>query len=449
MNAVVTKGKSELERCLKVSVDFHKIEKAVKKQLEKASRNARIPGFRPGRVPLKVMQKHYGNGIRQDVLQDSVKTALHAALQDHKLRPATSPSVQITKDTPGEDMEFTANFEIYPQIKEIQGLDNLTVEKPVIKIDDKDVDAMLEDMCKKNLNWKTVERACKLQDRVNIDYELRQDGKSIENGATKKFNLVLGSGVMIPGFEDKLASCKTGKEKKFTLTFPAEYPEKEFANSKFDFLIKINKIEESSKPEVNEEFAKKLGMTDVKSLRTEVRKTMQLDLDAAIKIYQKQQVFRHISTANKTVQLPGSLVTSQEQLLKDQVVKKLGLKNSEELSDSFIEKSDFTGQASNSVLLRFIVEQFMQDFKLEVDTDEVRRRIEMTAGMFEDPQKAAKQYYNDPSMLSFVQSAVIEDQVVKKIVASAKTTEKTYKFTDFFELYRKNPNVKEVKKTKK
>ena len=252
---------SGLERRMTVGVPAEEIDSEVAQRLQKASKTVRIDGFRKGKIPAKVIKQRFGLGVRQEVVGEALSRSFYEAVSKEELRPAGQPAIEPVKDEEGADLEYIATFEIYPEV-ELQDFAQVSVARPVATISDDDVAAMVENLRTQRANWNEVDRAAADSDQVNIDYKGTQNGEEFPGGTADASDLVLGSGRMIPGFEDAVIGLSAGEEKTISLTFPEDYHAEELRGAAVEFAVKVNAVKEQVLPELNDEFYEQFGVKE-------------------------------------------------------------------------------------------------------------------------------------------------------------------------------------------
>ena len=412
---------SGLERRLTVGVPAEKVDSAVEDKLQEAKKNVRLDGFRPGKVPMREVKRRFGSAVRNDVLADVMREAFIEAVEQEKLQPAGMPGFEATTNEPGKDLEFVATFEVYPEV-ELQAFDGIAVEKPQADVSDEDVDTMIETLRQQRAQFEEVERAAEQGDRVNINYKGLKDGEAFEGGTADGQNLELGSGQMIPGFEDGIVGMKAGEEKDIDVTFPEEYHSEELKGQAVVFQIKVNKVEGKQLPEVDAEFMKAFGVDDgdEAKFKAEVRKNMERELKNAITGKVKEQVMEGLSDLH-AFDLPAALVSQEVQRMRQQMVQQFG--GGQQFDASILPDDLFTEQAQRSVRLGLIIRAILDQNELKADADKVKARVE-------EPEEVVNWVYGNPQQLQQSEGAVLEEQVVDLVLASAKVEEKTMSYQD-------------------
>src|SRR5210317_2091589 len=340
---VSVEATSGLERQLTVTVPAERIDNDVNKQVAQQARTRRMDGFRPGKVPPKVIKRMYGEAIRYDVLNRVVQESFFEAVQEQSLQPAGTPSIEFKNDKEGEDFSFTATFEIYPEI-ELKDLSGVEIEKQSAEIKKADIAKMIETLQKQQAGWKDTKGMAKDGFKVNLDFEGFVDGEAFEGGKAEGQDLVLGSGQMIPGFEAGIEGHKKGEEFDIEVTFPEEYQAENLKGKQATFKIKLNSVEKPELPELNEEFFAKFGVeaADQAAFEEEVSKNMAREMNQALKNKLKTQVFDALIAANE-IDVPAALVEDEIKNLAQQAVQQFG--GNAQIDPSTLPKELFEDQA--------------------------------------------------------------------------------------------------------
>ena len=420
-----------LERRMSVEVPADRIDQEVQQRLNSMRGSARLAGFRPGKVPFKVIQQRYGAQVRQEVQAELVRSSLYEAIQQENLRPAGAPKVELGVSE-GNALAFTATFEVYPEI-DVKIPQGAKVEKFTADITDQDVDNMVDKLRKQRAGWEDVERAIQDGDQTTIDFLGKIDGEAFEGGESKDYPLVIGSGRFIKGFEEQLIGLNTGDEKDVAVTFPEDYQNKELAGKEAVFSIKINGVQEPKLPAIDDpEFMKTMGVSEggANELKAEVRASMERELVQAIASKFKQSVLDVVMEENP-VEIPQSLVDSEIQQMMNDTRQSMGMPPAEEpqeVSDEIREA--FADKASRRVALGLVIGEVLREQGFKADADKVRERIEAQAASYEDPESVVNWYYQDRSRLSSVEALVLEDQVVEWIASQLDVVEKQESFDD-------------------
>lgn len=419
-----------LERRITVNVDEERIASAVENRLKNLTRTVKLKGFRKGKVPYKVVKQHYGEQVRQEVMGEVVQSTFYEAVSQEKLRPAGMPTFDAKDSKPGQGLEYTATFEVYPEIKPAK-LDSQTIEKPVAEIAEADVDAMIETIRKQNVEWQAVERASQQGDRLNIDFKGSIDGEAFQGGEGQGMQVELGQGRMIAGFEEGLVGATAGEDRTLDVTFPENYHVKELAGKPAQFAVHINSVQESVLPEVNAEFARKLGVADgnLDTMRSEIRANMQRELDGRLKSRLKESVMEALLSVNK-IEIPKALVDNEARALLQQMLQNLASQGMPQKDLGGLTSEMFREQAEKRVSLGLIMSEIVKDNDIKVEPAAVKARVEELAAPYEHPEEVVKWYYADQRRLGEVESLVFEDLVVDWVINQAKVVEKPVAFDE-------------------
>ncbi|MCQ3830542.1 trigger factor [Microbulbifer elongatus] len=421
---------SGLERRLTVNLPAEVVDKEVDKRLQQAAKTVRINGFRKGKVPMKVVRQRFGAGVRQEVLGEVMSRSFYDAVQKEQVKPAGQPSIEAKNVTEGENLEYVATFEVYPEV-ELADLSEVTVERPVAEVTDADVDNMIDVLRKQQSGWKETKRKAQKGDRVTIDFVGRKDGEEFEGGKAEGQQLVLGSGSMIPGFEDGILGMKPGEEKEVEVTFPEDYQAENLKGADAVFTIKVTASEKPELPELNDEFFAGYGVEEggEEKFREEVRGNMQRELKNAALNKVKTQVMDQLFEKHQ-VEIPAALVAGEVQTLRGQMVQQFGGQIKPEDAAKMLPDTMFEDQAKRRVVLGLVVGEIVKENKLTVDADRVKAKVEELASTYQQPEEVVEYYLNNRELLAGVESVVLEDQVVDFVLDKAKVSEVESSYDD-------------------
>ena len=364
---------SGLERRLTVGVPADRVDTAVDKRLQEAARNVRLPGFRPGKVPMRVMQQRFGAGVRQEVLGEVISQSFQEAVISENLRPAGQPSIEARKMDVGQDVEYTATFEVFPTV-EVSTLDDLSVEKPVADVTDADIDDIVEVFRKQQGKLVTAERAAAEGDTVVIDFEGFRDGEAFEGGAGEGTSLELGSGRMIPGFEDGLVGASAGEEKVLKLTFPEDYQNEDLAGADVEFKVQVKEVQELELAPVDAALFAQYGLEEgtEEEFRAEVKQNMERELRNAIEASVKNQVMDAVVAAHDDLELPASLIAQEVNAMRQQMFQQFGGGAPQDMDlSSILPDEMFSEQAERRVKLGLVVAEMIGQFELTAEPAKV------------------------------------------------------------------------------
>ncbi len=412
-----------LERRMTVQVPAERVEQEVQSRLDSMSKTVRLDGFRPGKVPLKVIEKKYGKQVRLEVVDELVNSTMQEALSQESIRPVGQPSVEPKEIQPGEPLEYVATFEVFPELSGMLDY-GFKVTKPIVEITTDDVGNMLENLRQQRATWNVVERAAQPGDQVNIDFEGTIGGAPFAGNKAEQMPLVLGANTMIPGFEDQLAGVSAGDEKTLNITFPDDYAAAEVAGKDAEFQVKVNSVSEAVLPELDDDFARAFGIDEngMDGLREEITNNMQRELSGLITSKLKEQVFSGLLEANP-VEVPRTLIESEIQQLQSQE------------SNQGVDASSLQATAERRVKLGVLISEIVKLNNIQVDPDRVRKLVDTIAESYEKPEEVVQWYYGNQEMLAGVQSSVMEELAVEWVISSsgADVIEKETGFSDLVE----------------
>lgn len=423
---VSVENTSALERRMTIAVPAERVENEVNKRLQQTAKRAKVAGFRPGKVPMSVIRQRFEADARQEAFGDLVQASFYEAIVEQKLNPAGAPSVEPKSFEKGKDLEFVAIFEVFPEFT-VSGLESINVERLSAEVADADLDNMLEVLRKQNTRFEAVERAAQNDDQVNIDFVGKVDGEAFAGGSAKGTQLVLGSGRMIPGFEDGLVGAKAGEERVVNVTFPEDYQNLDLAGKAAEFTITVNSVSAPVLPELNEEFFAQFGIKEstLEGFRAEVRKNMERELRQAIKTKVKNQVMDGLLAANP-IEAPKALLENEVNRLRVQAVQQFG----GNIKPDQLPAELFEEQAKRRVVLGLIVAEVVKQFELKPDDAKVREMIEEMASAYQEPEQVIAWYYKNDQQINEVRSVVLEEQVVDTVLQKATVTDKSVSYED-------------------
>ena len=412
---------SMIERKLTITIPVTGIDTEVNRRLQDLSRRVRLDGFRPGKVPMKVVKRRYGAGARQEVLGEMMQSSFFEAIQEQKLNPAGAPSVEAQSDNE-DGFTFVATFEVYPEIT-LNGFDGIVVERPVAEVQGADIDEMIETLRKQSVEHVDVERAAAIGDTITLDYAGSKDGEAFDGGSAENTTLELGSGRMIPGFEDGLVGVSAGEEKVLSLTFPEDYHAKELAGQAVEFACKVHKVTEPKLPEMNDDFFARFGVEEggEEGFRTEVARNMERELRQAIKNKVKNQALDGLLQSND-IEVPSALIDQEVDRMREQAVQQFG--GPKGFDPKQLPAELFATSAKKRVALGLLINEVIKQRELKVDDERVRAMIEEMASAYQQPQQVIDWYYSNDEQLSQLKYVVLEEQVVDTILEAAQVADK-------------------------
>jgi len=418
-----------LERRMTVQIPSERVSEAVEKKLKDLSKTVRIDGFRPGKVPLKVVQQKFGGHVRQEVIGDVIESSYQEALMQEKVRPAGMPSIDSVSSEEQQDMSYTATFEVYPEVEKLD-LKSISVEKAVAEIKDEDFDAMLNKLREQRKTWKETKGAAKNGFQVMVDFDGRIDDVLFEGGAGKDMPVEIGAGQMLPEFEAGLDGIKAGEQRTVEVHFPEDYHGADVAGKTAQFTLKATKVSKPELPELDAEFARGFGVEDgdLEKMRTDIRANMEKEKTDRLKANLKNTVMAGLLEHNSII-APSALVNEEITSLRAQAAQRMG-QDPESMDASSFPDELFREEATRRVQLGLLISEVIQKDKIELNQDLVDETIEQMAISYEQPDQVRAYYRQNQQARSSIEGMVLEDQVVAHILEHAQVTEKEVDFED-------------------
>jgi len=413
-----------LERKLTIGVPASNVDDVALTRMKELAKTQRMNGFRPGKIPLNVIKKRFGGHVRQEVVSEVMQRSFYEAVVQEKLQPAGAPHIEPVVMEEGKDLEFTATFEIYPEVK-LEDFKKISIEKTVSEVSDNDLSKMVDTLREQQANWVEVKRKSKDGDQVNIDFVGTIDGEEFAGGKADGFDLVLGSNQMIPGFEDQLIGTKAGDEVDIKVTFPEDYQNKDVAGKEAAFATKVNAVNKKEALKMGE-LAEKLGIEDasVATMKADIRKNMERELNQVLKSKVKEQVMDALVDAHE-FDIPKSMIDQEIDVLKRQAMQQFGGQGAN-LPD--LPSELFEDKATRRVKLGLIVGEVIKQNKLSADKDKVKAKLEELASVYEEPEQVINYYLSDENRLNEIEQLVLEDSVIDYVQENASVTEKSAEF---------------------
>ncbi len=419
-----------LERKLQMAVPVAEINKAVADRLRNLSRSVKMPGFRPGKVPMKMIEQSYGPQVHSEVLGDAVSKAFSDAVAEHQLRVAGQPRIEAGQGGSDAELAFTAVFEVFPEIQ-IGDPTTLEVTRVACPVGDAELQKMIDVLRKQRTRWDAVERAAQDGDRLTIDFAGTLDGTAFEGGSGTDFAFTLGEGRMLPDFETGLRGAAPGEKKTFPVTFPADYGAEHLAGKTAQFEATLKKVEAPTLPEVNADFAREFGIADgdVAKLQADIRANLEREVSQRLRAMTKANVMESLAGFVQ-FELPQSLVQNESEALAERAREDLKQRGIPADKAASIPLDAFREQAEKRVRLGLVVAEVVKSQGLQAKPDQIRKQIEEFAQSYENPGEVVRYYFSDRDRLAEVEALVVEQNVVDWALAKAKVTDKPLAFDD-------------------
>jgi len=424
---VTVESTGTLERRMRVELPAERIEKEIESRLKSVGKTAKIKGFRPGKIPAKVVRQRYGTQVRQEVLTDLMGQSYRDAVAQENLNPAAQPKIEPDLSGKGDGFAFVATFEVMPEVT-LKGVDKIEVTKPEIDITDEDCADMLENLRKQKATWKTVEREAREGDRVVVDFDGRLQGESIEGGTGSEVPVVLGQGQMLPDFEKGLTGVQADEEKSFKVKFPKDYHVGELANRKVDFTVQVHRVEAEELPPLDDSLAEVYGVKEggLDKLRADIVENMEREAEQKIRSDIREQVMSGLLAANP-IEVPNSLIHQEAHSMQHEAMRQLGIGDHEQAPPL----DEFTEGAEKRVRLSLLIQQLVADNNIALDAGRLRERVEQICAGYEDSGAMVRNYLANPQVMSRIEPMVMEEQAVEWIIEHGVETKNKITFKEY------------------
>lgn len=415
-----------LERRIEVSVPRERIEQAIDERLKRVSRTAKLKGFRPGKVPFKVVKQQFGAQVRQEVLSDLMQSSFAEAVTQEKLNPAAGPRIEPISVGPEQDLKYRATFEVFPEIA-LKGVEGIAVVRPAAEVTEADVDAMVLNLREQRPRFEAVERESREGDRVTMDFEGQIDGAEFEGSKGTDVAVLLGGGRMLKDFETGITGMKADERKQIDVPYPADYHNAALAGKVAKFDVHLKKVEEKKLPELDDEFCREYGVLEggIEQLRKEVRENMERELEQNVRARLKAQLMEGLLAANP-VEVPQSLVDAQVREMQIDAARRMGARDASQVPPP----EPFVEGARRRVALGLLIGELIKTRGLKIDRERVESRLADLAASYPDPEQIIKAYRQNADALRQIENIVIEDQVVDLLLEHAKVTDQPATFKD-------------------
>ena len=415
-----------LSRRMEVAVPATEVAREVQQRLKRISRTARLKGFRPGKAPLAVITKQFGDQVRAEVLSDLMRSSFAQAVSEQKLRPAGGPRIEPIAMGPETDLKYAAHFEVLPEVR-VNPPERLSIERPVASVEEADIDAMIENMRAQRPVWTPVDREARDADRVVFDYRARIGGKPFQGSDLTDVRIVLGTRQAMPELEAGLRGVRAGDERMVNAVFPATHPNRKLAGQSAELHLSIKAVEEHSLPAVDDEFFRAYGVEQggLAEMRAEVRRSMERELAEVIRGRVRVQLLDALYKDNP-IEVPRALIDAQIEELQLDTARRLGIREASQLPP----RESFEPPARRRVALGLLISQIAQAQGLKADRERVQARLSDLAENYPDPEEARRTYLRNPEAMRSIESAALEDQVIDHLLEHAKVTERRMSFAD-------------------
>lgn len=415
-----------LERKVTISVPAEKLEEEVSLRLRNLARKVKVDGFRPGKVPMNVVVKRFSDSVRQEVARDMVQSTLYEALKSNELVPAGTPYVEPEIVEAGKDFKYTAQFEVFPEI-DVKELNQAAVEIIDSTVNDADLNVMIEKLREQNKEWNPVKRAVASGDKVTMDFVGFLDGVEFDGGRADDYELVIGSGSMIPGFEDGLISAEIGKAFDLKVTFPEDYGHADLAGKETTFNVTVKEVKEGTLPQLDEEFALKFNIKEggIDALKKDIKQNMDRELERRLSSMNREKAFDKLLEAN-IFELPSALIDQEIEHLKHEMYHRVfGHEHSENEKIPDFPRELFEEQAKRRVHLGLLFSEYVKKHQMNVDKDRLDAMIDKMSQAYDSPDELRKWLSSNKERMQEVEALVMEELVFEKILEDAKVVKKT------------------------
>jgi trigger factor len=422
-----------LNRLVTVEVPIKALEEEQNKRLKKIAKTAKIDGFRPGKVPLKILEQRYGASIRQEALTQVVSSTLFEALTQKDLHPVKQPKIEIKTYEPDKPLQYSAKFEVYPEIKPVT-LDNVKIETIQSEITEADIDKALENLRKQHAIWEEVTRPAQENDKVIIDFEGFIDGQPFEGGKASETPVVLGSNSMIPKFEAGIVGTKTGDEFEIEAQFPNNYFNHDLAGKAATFKIKLHKILEPHLPELNDEFLENLNIEGgLDTLKENIRTMMETELKQVLKYRNKKIVLDQLLKLNQ-FDIPKLLLEVEIEHLRQQATQRIMQYTQKKIKMPEMPRELFEREATRRVMIGLLFNELVKLYNISPSKERIQTMLTEIASQHDQPEKIVAWYAADPKRLEQVKASAIEEDLINQLLETAQITEKKISFEELVKL---------------
>ncbi len=419
-----------LERRLDLAVAIADLDREIDQRLKRLGKTMKMPGFRPGKVPANIVRQQYGDQARHEALNEALERAFGETAKAQQLRVAGYPNIEPKKSDSTTHIEFSAVFEVYPEIR-LGELNDVEIERPVLEVGAAEMESTLAVLRKQRVRYEPVDRAAAKGDRATIDFLGKKDGVPFQGGQANDYPFVLGEGAMLADFENAVIGLKAGEEKTFEMTFPADYSAKDLAGQAVSFAITVKEVREAILPEVDAEFAKTLGVEDgdVVKMHAEIETNLKREVKKRLQDKVKDQVMDALLKANP-IDVPNALVDMEIQRLMQAARQDMEQRGGVKMKDFPMQREWFVDQAKRRVSLGLILSEIVKVKELHAKADQIKSIVEEAAQSYEHPEEVIRWYYAQPQRLSEIEGVAIENNVVAWALSSARVVDKAVAFDE-------------------
>jgi len=419
-----------LERRLDLSLAVADLDKEIDLRLRRIGKNFKMPGFRPGKVPANIVKQQYGDQARFEAMNEALGKIFDEAVKAQNLRVAGNPNIEAKKTESTTQLDFTAIFEVYPEIK-LGELKDVEIERAILEVGAAELESTLNVLRKQRVRFEPVDRAAANGDRVTIDFLGKKDGVAFPGGQANDYPFVLGEGAMLADFENAVVGMKAGESKSFEMTFPADYSAKDLAAQTATFDVTVKAVSEAVLPEVDADFAKALGVDtgDVDKMKEEIETNLKREVKKRLQSRVKDQVMDAVLKANP-IDVPNALVEMEIQRLMQVARQDMEQRGGVKMKDFPMQREWFVDQAKRRVSLGLILSEIVKVNELHAKADQVKLIVEEAAQSYEHPEEVIRWYYAQPQRLAEIEGVAIEDNVVAWALSSAKVVDKAVAFDE-------------------
>jgi trigger factor len=416
-----------LLRQLKVRIPAEKVAQALDQRLRNIAGRARVPGFRPGKAPFKVIQQQYGESARMEVVSDLVRGSYGEAVAKAGVNPASAPQLEVTAEKPGEPLEYIARFEVYPEIK-LSDLNALAIERPSVEVGEADIDKLIDNLRRSRRALETVTRPAAPGDVCKVDFEGKVDGEAFGGGKGENVVIEIGKGQFLPGLETGVVGHAAGETFECDVEFPADYRAENLRGKTAKFVVNLKEVQEPRLPEIDAEFLKAHGVEEgggIAGLREKVRKALEAEVAKATQGRLKTQVMDQI-LATHPIEVPAALIANETERMRDEAAARFGRELKPEQKAQLFPDQVFAEGARRRVALGLLLSEIVKSLDVKVDETRVEKILDDMSVQYEQKEQFKQAYRSRPDLMQGLRSLTLEEQVVEKLLAKARQVDKKF-----------------------